>query len=86
MSLKILFLRTHLDFFPENYGAVSDEHGERIHQDISSVEKRYQGKLNCAFLAEYCWTLQGMPLPWNKKTSQNEKIDMILFVLNDELT
>jgi len=28
MSLKIRFLHSHLDFFPENYGAVSDEHGE----------------------------------------------------------
>ncbi|UYV62448.1 hypothetical protein LAZ67_2000628 [Cordylochernes scorpioides] len=43
MSLKIHFLHSHLDFFPDNLGAVSDEHGERFHQDISSMEKRYQG-------------------------------------------
>ncbi|UYV66834.1 hypothetical protein LAZ67_4003034 [Cordylochernes scorpioides] len=42
MSLKIHFLHKHLDFFPDNLGAVSDEHGERFHQDISSMEKRYQ--------------------------------------------
>ncbi|UYV64806.1 hypothetical protein LAZ67_3002039 [Cordylochernes scorpioides] len=42
MSLKIHFLHSHLDFFPDNLGAVSDEHGERFHQDISSMEKRYQ--------------------------------------------
>ncbi|UYV80508.1 hypothetical protein LAZ67_19000385 [Cordylochernes scorpioides] len=42
MSLKIHFLHSHLDFFPDNLGAVSDEHGERLHQDISSMEKRYQ--------------------------------------------
>ncbi|UYV84383.1 hypothetical protein LAZ67_X001983 [Cordylochernes scorpioides] len=42
MSLKIHFLHSHLDFFPNNLGAVSDEHGERFHQDISSMEKRYQ--------------------------------------------
>jgi len=40
MSLKIHFLQSHLDFFPENCGAASDEHGERFHQDISSMEKR----------------------------------------------
>ena len=57
MSLKIHFLHSQLDFFPENCGAVSDEHGERFHQDISSMEKRYQGKLSCAMLADYCWTL-----------------------------
>ena len=45
--LNIYFLHLHLDFFPESCGAVSDEHGERFHQDISSMEKSYQGKLNC---------------------------------------
>ena len=35
MSPKIHFLHSHFDFFPENYGAVSDEHGDRFHQDIS---------------------------------------------------
>ncbi|GBP18505.1 hypothetical protein EVAR_12966_1 [Eumeta japonica] len=41
MSLKIHFLHSHLDFFPQNLGAVSDEHGERFHQDISNMEKRF---------------------------------------------
>ena len=44
MSLKIHFLHSHLDFFPENLGDVSDEHGERFHQDISAIEQRYQGQ------------------------------------------
>jgi hypothetical protein len=43
MSIKVHFLDSHSDFFPENLGAVSDEHGERFHQDISNVEKGYQG-------------------------------------------
>ena len=30
--------------FPENLGSVSDEQGERFHQDISLMEKRYKGK------------------------------------------
>ncbi|UYV69549.1 CLCN3 [Cordylochernes scorpioides] len=42
MSLKIYFLDSHLDFFPDNLSAVSDERGERFHQDISSMEMRYQ--------------------------------------------
>ncbi|UYV60886.1 PGM3 [Cordylochernes scorpioides] len=58
MSLKIHFLHSHLDFFPDNLGAVSDEHGERFHQDISSMEKRYQGKWSPAMLADYCWILK----------------------------
>jgi hypothetical protein len=33
-----------LDFFPENLGEVTDEPGERFHQCIMAMEKRYQGK------------------------------------------
>lgn len=40
MSLKVHVLHSHLDFFAENLGDVSDEHGERFHQDISVMEKR----------------------------------------------
>lgn len=35
MSLKMHFLHSHLHFFPENLGDVSDEHGERFHQEIN---------------------------------------------------
>jgi hypothetical protein len=60
MSLKVHFLGSHLDFFPENLGAVSDEHGERFYQDIYNMEKRYQGKwsLSRPMLSDYCWTLK----------------------------
>jgi hypothetical protein len=57
MSLKMHFLHSHLDFFPANLGDVSDEQGERFHQDISTVEKRYQGKWSPSMLADYCWPL-----------------------------
>jgi hypothetical protein len=50
VSLKIHFLHSRSNIFPENCGAVSDEHGERFHQDISLVEKRHQGKRNCVML------------------------------------
>ncbi len=57
MSLKVRFLHSHLSFFPENCGAVSDEHGERFHQQIAQMEKRYAGKWNPSMLADYCSTL-----------------------------
>ena len=44
MSLTMHFLFSHLDFFPLNCGGVSDEHGERFHQDISVMEHMYKGK------------------------------------------
>ena len=31
MSFKVHFLFSHLDKFPDNLGAVSDEQGERFH-------------------------------------------------------
>lgn len=58
MSLKVHFLMSHMDFFPDNMGSVSDEHGERFHQDISLMEKRYKGKWSAPMLADFCWMLQ----------------------------
>ena len=43
-----------LEFFPENLGEVSDEHGERFHQDILAMKKQYQGKGTSSMLADYC--------------------------------
>ena len=43
--------------FPQNMGAVSDEQGERFHQDIQLMEKRYQGFWSESMLADYCWML-----------------------------
>jgi len=56
-SLKIHFLHSRLDFFLLNLGGVSDEHGERFHQAISTTDKRYAGKLCQKMLAYYCWKL-----------------------------
>jgi len=58
MSLKMHFLHSHLTFFPSNMGAVSDEHGERFHQEMSTMEARYQGRFNPNMMGDYCWFLQ----------------------------
>ena len=57
MSLKIHFFHSHLNFFPPNLGAVSDEHGERFHQDITKMESNYQGKWNPGIMGDFCWML-----------------------------
>jgi hypothetical protein len=57
MSLKIHFLNSLLDFFPENLGVVSEEQGERFHQDIKEMERRYPGRWNVNMMDDYCWTL-----------------------------
>ncbi|GBN74168.1 hypothetical protein AVEN_242283-1 [Araneus ventricosus] len=58
MSLKVHSLDLHLDYFPENLSAVSEEKGEIFHQDIKEMERRYQGKWNVSMIADYCWMLQ----------------------------
>jgi hypothetical protein len=58
MSLKMHFLHSHLTFFPSNMGAVSDEHGEKFHQEMSTMEARYQGRFNPNMMGDYCWFLQ----------------------------
>ena len=53
-SIKLYFLHAHLDKFPENLGNVRDEQGERFHQDIKTMEKRYQGSWDRHMMADYC--------------------------------
>ena len=57
MSVKLHFLCSHLDFFQENLGDFSEEHGERFRQDIESMEKRYKGHWNSAMMGDYIWSL-----------------------------
>ena len=39
MIIKLHNLFSHLDYFPENFGDVSEEQGERYRQDIMTMEK-----------------------------------------------
>ena len=57
MSLKVHFLHSYLNFFPPNIGAVSDEHGERFHPDITKMESYYHGKWNPGMMGDFCWML-----------------------------
>ena len=52
MSLKLHFLASHLDYFPPNLGAVSEEQGERFHQDLKDIERRYQGRCDVNKMAD----------------------------------
>ncbi|GBL76077.1 hypothetical protein AVEN_234381-1 [Araneus ventricosus] len=58
MSLEIHFLHSHLEFYPENLGSVSDEDGEQFLQAISNMGARYQGKWNPKMLVDYFWTFK----------------------------
>ena len=58
IGIKVNFLFSHLDKFLDNLRAVSDEQGERFHQDLMTVEERYQGRWDCHMLADYCSSIK----------------------------
>ena len=58
MSIKVHFLFSHLDKFQDNFGAVSDDQGERFRQDLMAVEERYQSRWDRCMLADYCWSIK----------------------------
>ncbi|KDR08284.1 hypothetical protein L798_01972, partial [Zootermopsis nevadensis] len=57
MSLKMHFLHSNLNDFPDNLGSVSDERSERFHEDISTLERSYQGKWSESMIADYWWSV-----------------------------
>ena len=58
MSVKMHFLSSHVDYFPDNCGDYSEEQGERFHHDLRQMEERYQGYWDVNMLADYCWYLK----------------------------
>lgn len=74
MSIKLHFLHAHLDEFPGNLGAVSDEQGERFHQDLKTMEHRYQGRWDKVMMADYCWSImRDCPEEVHKRKSYKRK-------------
>ena len=57
VSLKMHFMHSHLNFFPPNLGAVSDEQRERFHQDIFVMESCYQDRSDANMMGDFCWFL-----------------------------
>lgn len=55
MTLKMHFLNNHLDKFLQQSPKDSDEQGERFHQLVMSIEKRFKGKKVDSMLGEICW-------------------------------
>ena len=58
MSIKMRFLFSHMNCFPENLGAVSDEQDERFHHNMKQMETRYNERWDAVLMADYCWTLK----------------------------
>ena len=58
MSIKVYFLDSYLDKFPDNCGDFSDKQGERFHQDLKIMEDRYQGRWDKRMMADNCWSIK----------------------------
>ena len=58
MSVKLQFLWSHLDYFRKNSGDLSEEQGERFHQDSHIIEEHYPGWWDVNFLVDYYWSLK----------------------------
>jgi hypothetical protein len=55
MSVKVHYLHCHLDRFLKNLGDLSEEQGEKFHQNIKTIEARYHGRWDAHMMADYCW-------------------------------
>ncbi|PNF41332.1 hypothetical protein B7P43_G16974 [Cryptotermes secundus] len=69
MSLKVHFLHSHVDYFPQNLGAYSEEQGERFHEDVHDIKRRYQGRWNANMLADYCWMIK-----WETENGKRKRV------------
>ncbi|GBL96573.1 hypothetical protein AVEN_207759-1 [Araneus ventricosus] len=69
MSLKVHFLHSHIDCFPQNLEAYSEEQGERFHQDVRDIKRRYQGRWDVNMLADHCWMLR-----WETEDGKREHV------------
>ncbi len=52
--LKIHILHNDMDLFPNTLIAVSEEQGERFHQDIQLMNYRHQRLWNASTMADSC--------------------------------
>lgn len=80
MSLKVLFLHSHLD--------VSKKQGESFIQDIKKKERMYQKKLNIIMLANYGWMLHLVTIKFlqrkgYKRYFQDKRKDFNFTIINN---
>ena len=54
MSPKLHFLYLHLEYFTQSFGAYRGKQGERFHQNLRTMGKRYQGIVDVNMIGDYC--------------------------------
>ena len=74
MSVKMHYLFSHMDRFPENLGSMSDELAERFHQDLKEMIPRYPARWDTVMMADYCWNLKrDLPAAEHSRSSKKRK-------------
>ncbi|GBP56938.1 hypothetical protein EVAR_33995_1 [Eumeta japonica] len=58
MSIKLHYLRNHLDKFPDNSGNYSEEQEERFQRNLKVMEERFKRRWDRDMMADYCWCLK----------------------------
>jgi len=64
------FPATPLGFFPGNMAAVSDEHGERLHQDKYRMEKKIQWQMEHKYVG--CLLLDACTVDTNRRIQDDK--------------
>lgn len=55
LTYKMHLLRSHLELFPPNIDDWSDQHGERFHQQLKTLEKRFVAQPHSSLLQRWCF-------------------------------
>ena len=71
ISIKLYFLHSHLEYFPESLGDYSEGQGERFHQDIKEMEQHYQGRWDKHMMTDFCWLLKRDVAGKSRKRERN---------------
>ena len=72
MSVKMHYLFSNLDRFPEDVGSMSDEQGEGFYQNMKEIKTKYQGHWDDAMMADYYWN-QNRDLHATKHSRSSKK-------------
>lgn len=54
-SPKMHAIHNHFQILLARQHQISDQHGEKVHQTMKTLEERYDGKNYCSLLSDYIW-------------------------------
>ena len=57
MSIKVHYLYSHLDRFPDNLDDLSEKQGERFHQDLRTMEEQHWRHCDTHMMESNCWNI-----------------------------